>query len=109
MDATLSLDGWDIGRFDDVEWVPWGGGDQARAKILANGDGYLLAYVEAQPGYRGDPHEHEYTEFSVVIDGELRNQGRVMRTGDAYVAAAGSTHTDFETDHGATYISIFKI
>ena len=29
--------------------------------------------------------------------------------GDAYAAAAGSTHTDFETETGATYVVIFKL
>ena len=29
--------------------------------------------------------------------------------GDAYVAAAGSVHTDFTTEGGATYLSIFKL
>lgn len=30
-------------------------------------------------------------------------------TGDGYAAAAGSTHGDFETETGATYIVIFRI
>ena len=32
-----------------------------------------------------------------------------MDKGDAYVAAAGSTHDDFVTETGATYLSIFKL
>jgi quercetin dioxygenase-like cupin family protein len=105
----ISLDGWDIGRFDDVEWVPWGSGGDARAKPLANGDGYYLSLVEAEPGYRGDPHEHAHTEFLYLVEGSLRTQGREMRKGDAYVAAAGSTHAEFASDDGATYLSIVKI
>ena len=53
----ISPDGWDIDRFDDVDWVPWGSGGNARAKLLA---------------------------------------------------VAGSTHADFGTDTGATYLSNFK-
>ncbi len=105
----ISLDGWDIGSFAAVDWVPWGSGDKARAKIVATGDGYMVAYVEAEPGYAGDAHEHSHTEFNFVIEGELRNQGRRMAKGDAYVAASGSTHADFATDTGATYLSIFKL
>lgn len=108
-ETTPSLDGWDIGRFDDIEWVPWGSSGNARAKILATGDGYILALVEAEPGYSGDPHEHAYAEFSYVVSGTLRNQGKEMTTGDAYIAAAGSTHSDFHTESGATYVSIFKL
>jgi quercetin dioxygenase-like cupin family protein len=105
----ITLDGWDIARFDDVEWGPWGSGGNAQAKIMATGDGYYFAIVKAEPGYEGDPHEHAFAEFLYVIDGTLRNQGKEMTTGDAYVAAAGSTHTDFATDTGATYINIFKL
>ena len=105
----ISLDGWDMGKFDEIDWVPWGSGDKARAKLMASGDGFNVAYVEARPGYTGDPHEHTSTEFLYVIDGRLRNQGQEMTTGDAYVAATGSTHADFATETGATYISIFKL
>jgi quercetin dioxygenase-like cupin family protein len=105
----ISLDGWDIGRFDDIEWTPWGSGGNARAKTIASGDGFYLSVVEASPGYQGDPHEHTNTEFLYVIEGTLRTQGREMTKGDAYVANAGTTHTDFGTDSGATYLSIIKI
>jgi quercetin dioxygenase-like cupin family protein len=106
---TFSLDGWDLGRTADVEWAPWGSGGNARAKVLANGDGYYVALVEAEPGYRGDAHEHEHTEFLFVVEGTLRTQGQSLSQGDTYVAAAGSTHEDFGTDAGATYLSIFKL
>jgi hypothetical protein len=32
-----------------------------------------------------------------------------MERGDGYAAAAGSTHTDFATETGATYLVVFKI
>jgi quercetin dioxygenase-like cupin family protein len=106
---THPLDGWDIGQFDEIDWVPWGEGDKARAKVLATGDGYFLALVEADPGYAGTEHEHTHTEFSYVIEGEVSNQGRTMKAGDGYVAAVGSRHTDFTTATGARYLSIFKL
>ena len=40
---TFAMDGWSIGRFDDVDWFPWGSSGNARAKVLANGDGSLLS------------------------------------------------------------------
>ncbi|MEX2268773.1 MAG: hypothetical protein WEA75_08820 [Acidimicrobiia bacterium] len=45
----VSLDGWDIQRFDDVEWAPWGSTGKARAKIIGVADGYMVALVEADP------------------------------------------------------------
>jgi anti-sigma factor ChrR (cupin superfamily) len=105
----ISLMGWDIGHFDEIEWAPWGSGGNAKAKILASGDGFYVAYVDAEPGYTGDPHEHTATEFALVLEGTLRNQGVEMKAGDGYVAAAGSTHADFTTATGARYLSIFKL
>jgi quercetin dioxygenase-like cupin family protein len=106
----ISLEGWNIVRAEETEWVPWtGSAGEARAKSLGTADGYMVTLVEAKPGYAGTPHEHGYAEFNYVVDGTLRNQGREMSAGDGYAAAAGSTHSDFETETGATYIVIFKI
>jgi quercetin dioxygenase-like cupin family protein len=105
----ISLDGWDIQSADGAEWVPWGTQGNAKAKILGAADGYVVAYVQADPGYRGDPHEHPHPEFFYLIDGTVRNQGRSMVAGDGYAAAMGSTHADFATETGATYIVIFRL
>src|SRR5215207_2301040 len=104
-----STQGWDIGRFDNIDWVPWDAGDNARAKVLAVADGFHVALVEAGAGYRGGVHEHAHPEFVYVVDGELRTQGHTMTAGDAYAATAGSTHTDFTVDSGATYLLVFKL
>jgi quercetin dioxygenase-like cupin family protein len=104
-----SLEGWDIGRFDNIDWVPWDTGELARAKILAVGDGFHVTLVEASAGYTGGPHEHTHPEFLYVLDGSLRTQDQEMHAGDAYVAAAGSKHTEFSVDEGATYLVVFKL
>jgi quercetin dioxygenase-like cupin family protein len=107
--TTVSLEGWDIRAAEDAAWVPWGEGGRARAKVLGSGDGYLMALVEADVGYAGTPHEHTHTEFLYVLAGRIRNQGRTMQAGDAYVASTGSEHTDFEAETASTYVSIFKL
>lgn len=104
-----SLEGWDITRFDEVDWVPWGSGGNARAKILGIADGFHIALVEADAGYRGDPHVHTHPELFYLVEGTFRHQGKEMASGDAYAAAPGSSHTDFATDSGATYVTIFKL
>ena len=103
------LDGWDIGSAAAAEWLDWGGQGDARAKVIANRDGYVVVLVEADAGYTGTPHEHAHPEFLYVLDGRVRTQGRVMEPGDAYVAAAGSQHTDFAAEERSTYVSIFKL
>jgi uncharacterized protein len=105
----VSLDGWDITRAANVEWVPWGQDGNARAKVLGTADGYLVVVVEADAGYRGTPHAHEHAEFFYLLDGRLRNQGRELTSGDGYAAASGSTHDDFEALAPSTYLTIFRI
>jgi quercetin dioxygenase-like cupin family protein len=104
-----SLQGWDISNSETTDWVPWGSSNNARAKVLATGDGFYVALVEASAGYKGDPHEHVHPEFLYVVEGVIRNQGRTMVAGDGYAAAAGSCHTDFAAESDATYLSIFKL
>jgi len=108
MDKAL-LDGWDMHSQAEIDWTPWGDAGNARAKVLGTGDGYVLAVVEAQAGYRGSPHEHAHTEFLYVVSGSIRNQGRTLGPGDAYVASIGSVHSDFEAEGPSTYLSIFKL
>jgi uncharacterized protein len=107
--TTHPLEGWDIGHADRAEWVPWGSTGNARAKVLATGDGYHVVLVEADAGYESEPHVHEHTEFSYVLEGEVRTQGTTMHAGDAYAAAVGSEHTDFGAPTGARYLSIFRL
>jgi hypothetical protein len=104
------LDGWDIGRNAQHDWTAWGGTTgTARAKVLAVADDHYLTLVEADPGYAGDPHQHLHPEFLYVIDGHVRTQGVQLEAGDGYAAAAGSMHTDFGTDTGATYVLTFRL
>ena len=104
-----SLDGWDIAKLDDLEWMPWGSHGNAKAKLLATADGFNVALVVADPGYAGDPHVHGFPEFLYVVDGSVRTQGQTLEKGDGYAASTGSRHTDFVTESGATYLSIFKL
>ena len=107
---AVELEGWDIVRGDGTDWVPWtGSAGEARARILGAADGYAVVLVEAQPGYRGNPHVHAYAEFNYVVEGTVLNQGQQMKAGDGYAAAAGSSHDDFVTESGATYVVIFKL
>jgi quercetin dioxygenase-like cupin family protein len=108
--AEISLDGWDIGKAETLDWMPWvGSAGNARAKVLGTADGYTVVLVVAEPGYEGAPHVHANAEFNYVVEGTVRNQGQTMVAGDGYAAAAGSTHTDFSTADGAKYIVIFKL
>ena len=53
-----SLEGWNINKIGDVDWVPWGSSGNAQGKILGTADGFYVVVVRAEAGYRGDPHMH---------------------------------------------------
>jgi uncharacterized protein len=103
------LTGWNIVRADDAEWASWGGHGNARAKVLGTADGYYLTLVEADAGYRGNPHDHTNAEFFYLLEGTIRNQGQVITAGDGYAASAGSTHTDFVVESAARHLIIFRL
>ncbi len=109
IDSPPSLEGWDIRRDCDVDWIPWGPTGDARAKILGVADGFHVVLVKTDPGYTAAPHGHDYPEFLYVLDGSVQNQGVQLSAGDAYAAAAGSSHTDFCTTRGATHLTVFKV
>ncbi len=109
MQPDTLLDRWDIRTDSDAEWIPWGEGGKAKAKILGEADGYTLTVIEADTGYTGTYHEHTHAEFFYLIDGEIRNQGQNMRAGDGYAAAAGSLHSDFKVLSPSKYLIIWRI
>jgi hypothetical protein len=104
-----SLERWDVRHGAEVEWSPWGANNDARAKFLGEADGYTIALIRAERGYRTLPHEHAFAEFFYLLEGSIRNQGQTLTAGNAYAAAAGSVHTDFEVQSAATYLSIFRL
>ena len=109
MQTNKVLQGLDIRSADAAQWIPWGGGDKARAKVLGEADGYTMTLIEAEAGYVGSEHEHTYAEFFYLIEGRIRNQGQVINQGDGYAASAGSVHSDFEVLAPAKYVIIWRI
>jgi hypothetical protein len=104
-----NTNGWDFGRDTEAEWVPWGEGDNATARVVAAADGYQQVLIKARAGYAGTPHEHEHAEFSFILEGVVRHNGTTLSVGDGYGAAAGSTHDSFEAITDATYLTTFKL
>ncbi len=109
MNTDKLTDGWDIRQADAGQWIPWGDGDKARAKVLGEAEGYTVTLIEAEAGYVGSNHEHSYAEFFYLIEGRIRNQGRVINRGDGYAASAGSVHSDFEVLSPSKYLIVWRI
>lgn len=101
--------GWRFGRVADAEWAPWGSDGLARARVVAEADGYHLVEVDARAGYTGTPHEHRNAEFTYVLSGSVRSNGELLGPGDGCAGAGGSAHVSFEAVTDARYLSIFKL
>jgi hypothetical protein len=72
--------GWDFGLATEAEWMPWGEGGNATARVVAAADGYHQVLIRAHAGYTGTPHEHEHAEFSYILEGVVRHNGTRPRT-----------------------------
>ena len=101
--------GWDFGLATEAEWMPWGEGNGATARVVAGADGYHQVLIKAQAGYTWTPHEHEHAEFSYILEGVVKHNGTTLNVGEGYGAAAGSSHDSFEAITDATYLTIFKL
>ncbi len=99
--------GWMFADSNAIEWNEMGPGVSMKQLGVANGR--LIAMFKFDPGYAGGTHEHGDAEFTYVIDGSIVSNGVPMGAGHAYAAEAGTTHSEFRSDAGATVVSVFAI
>lgn len=99
--------GWMFADSNAIEWNEMGPG--VSMKTLGAANGRLIAMFQFEPGYVGGSHEHGDAEFTYLIDGTLVSNGVLMEAGHAYAAEAGTTHSEFRTDTGATLVSVFAM
>jgi hypothetical protein len=60
---TPPLYNWDIRHAPDLDWIPWGTQNKARAKVLGEVDGYTVALIQAEACYQTSAHDHAFPEF----------------------------------------------
>ena len=61
-----------------------------------------LLFVEMAPGSKFPDHDHSATERGLVLTGDLSMDGRLLRAGDFYEAAAGTRHERVASPSGCT-------
>ena len=99
--------GWIFADSNVIDWNEMGPG--IAMKQLGAANGRMFAMFKFDAGYTGGSHEHGDAEFTYVIDGSIVSNGVLMEAGHAYAAEAGTSHTEFRTDTGATLVSVFAI
>ena len=120
MDTTISLDGWDIHRFDDTDWGPWSGtaGDTKAKMTLGPATGTTSRSSTCTATSATAVHHDVATSRSAhdvllrLIDRHGPESGvSEMTTGDGGDAAGGVRHTRTSppTRVPHAYIVIFKL
>jgi len=98
-EANLSLDLVTI-RSDEGPWVEIAPG--LRKKVLhfnpdTGEESYLL---RAEPGAQTPPHDHEFDELCLVLEGDVAYDNVKLKAGDYHFAPKGSHHSTARTING---------
>jgi putative transcriptional regulator len=91
----------------DAPWLPTPM-QGVRLKVLSASASqtYAMLLVELAPGTVYPEHEHEGTEETYVLTGDLTTEGRVLGPGDYFHAEPGTHHQPLSTENGCTAIFI---
>lgn len=96
--------------FTDTNTIDWQQAkDNSLFKLIGAVDGLAFSIVDIPAGHRGIPHHHTHAEFVYVMEGSVRANGVLMEAGHGYAAQEGTDHTEFVSEHGCKFISVFKI
>jgi len=101
------IEGWTFSDEAAIAWQTMGPG--VEMKNLGAANGRLIAMFRFEPGYVGGSHDHADAEFTYVLEGDLVSNGVSMGPGHAYAAQAGTSHTEFRSENGATLVSVFAM
>lgn len=88
-------------------------GDGIRRKILGHTPQLMSVLVQFDKGAIGTPHAHEvHDQIAYVVAGsfeaEIDGVKKVLKVGDAFVAAHGATHGVVALEQGATLLDQFS-
>jgi quercetin dioxygenase-like cupin family protein len=95
----------------DTPWTELG--DGIRRKIVGHTSQLMSVLVQFDKGAVGTPHSHEvHDQIAYVVSGafeaEVAGVKRVLRPGDAFVAAHGHSHGVVALEAGSTLLDQFS-
>jgi quercetin dioxygenase-like cupin family protein len=95
----------------DTPWTELG--DGIRRKIVAHTPQLMSVLVQFDKGAIGTPHAHDvHDQIAYVISGsfeaEVAGVRRVLRVGEAFIAAHGHTHGVVALEAGSTLLDQFS-
>lgn len=95
----------------DTPWTELG--DGIRRKVVGHTPQLMSVLVQFDRGAVGTPHAHEvHDQIAYVVSGafecDIGGQRRVLRAGDAFVAAHGVVHGVVALEAGSTLLDQFS-
>jgi len=99
--------GWTFTNTNEIEWAM--AADNTLFKSIGAADGLGFAISDVPAGHCGRKHHHTHAEFTFVLEGSIIANGVLMEAGTGYAAEKGTDHTQFYSEHGCKFISVFKI
>ena len=103
-----SLTGWDIGQFDQTDWIPWDTGTKPEPKSSPSPTASTSLSSKPTPDTEAAPTNTPTPNSSTSSTAPSAPRTEVD-AGDAYAASPGSTHDDFTVDTVTTYLLIFEL
>lgn len=97
---------WQFANTNEMEWQK--AGDNSLFKLIGFVDGLVFSLSDVPAGHRGVPHHHTHAEFVYVMEGSIIANGVLMEAGHGYAAPKGTDHTEFVSEFGCKFISVFK-
>lgn len=93
-------------RASEQTWQPSAPGVATRRLFVDPVRATTTAIIRIEPGASLPRHRHLSTEQFYMLTGEARVDGEVVRAGDFYQAAAGTSHEVSWTEKGCTFLLI---
>lgn len=96
-----------IVRADEGEWMETAdAGVFVKLLFVDKERDLVTTLVRMQPGSCVPAHRHLGIEQCLVVEGDLKSAGHVLRAGDYNRAATGSVHQDLTTERGALLLIV---
>ena len=98
-------------QITDSNTAPWRKSTMAEGvevKDLGKANGREMQLVRFAPGTSFPLHVHGGPEFIFLLEGEVCDQGQLLRPGWAVVAASGTTHEGFHSPSGCLFLTVYS-
>lgn len=92
---------------DEIPWRKSQHAEGVFVKDLGTSDGQSIQLVKFEAGANFPLHKHNGPEFIYMLEGEVVQEGNVIKQGSVAIAAKNSTETEFYSNAGCTFLLVY--